>query len=123
MKMLMALLTVLAMGMTAVRADESVIDATDLTALRAKAGTNVAVEGRVTEIGTTQDGGITFINVGMPRKQGFVAVIFRDHYQAFPDGFDKYREKKVRVSGVLTLYRGETPQIKLTSPEQIAIVE
>jgi hypothetical protein len=123
MKMLLAWLTVLTIGVLAVQAEGPVIGAADLTALRAKSGTDVVVEGQVTEIGTTRDGGITFINVGMPRKQGFVAVVFRDDYQAFPEGFDKYREKKVRVSGVLTLYRGETPQIKLTSPEQIKLVE
>lgn len=121
MRTLLAVL-VLVVGMTAVRAEEGVIDATDLAALRAKAGTDVVVEGLVSEIGTTKDGGITFINIGMGRKQGFVAVIFRDSYPAFSEGFDKFREKKVRVSGALNLYRGETPQIKVTSPEQITIV-
>jgi DNA/RNA endonuclease YhcR with UshA esterase domain len=121
MRTLLAVLATL-VWISAARAEEGVIDATDLAALRAKAGTNVVVEGQVSEIGTTKDGGITFINIGMARKQGFVAVIFRDSYQAFPDGFDKFREKKVRVSGALTLFRGETPQIKLNSPDQIQIV-
>jgi DNA/RNA endonuclease YhcR with UshA esterase domain len=98
------------------------IDATDLEALRAAAGTEVAVVGHVTEVGTTQDGGITFINVGLPKKQGFVAVVFRADYAAFPDGFDQFRNARVRVSGVLELYRGDQPQIKLSSPEQIAIL-
>ena len=121
MKSILAVLA-LVVGMSAAIAEEGVIDAADLAALRAKAGTDVVVEGIVSDIGTTKDGGITFLNVGMAKKQGFVAVIFRDSYQAFPEGFDKYREKKVRVSGALTLFRSETPQIKLKSPEQITIV-
>jgi hypothetical protein len=99
------------------------MDATDLDALRAAAGTEVAVVGHVTDLGTTQDGGITFINIGLPKKQGFVAVVFRADYPAFPDGFDHVRNAKVRVSGVLELYRGDQPQIKLRSPEQITVLE
>ena len=121
MKSILAVLA-LVVGMSAAIAEEGVIDAADLETLRAKAETEVVVEGIVSDIGTTKDGGITFLNVGMAKKQGFVAVIFRDSYQAFPEGFDKYREKKVRVSGALTLFRSETPQIKLKSPEQITIV-
>ena len=121
MRTLLAVLATV-VGMSAAWAEE-VIDATDLAALRAKAGTNVVVEGLVSEIGTTRDGGITFINIGMAKKQGFVAIVFKDNYQAFSEGFDKFREKKVRVSGALTLYRGETPQVKVNSPEQITLVE
>ena len=104
-------------------AQEEVIEASNLEALRAKAGMDVIVEGLVSDIGTTKDGGITFINIGMAKKQGFVAVVFRDSYAAFPDGFDKFRNQKVRVNGAISLYRGETPQIKLKAPEQITIVK
>jgi DNA/RNA endonuclease YhcR with UshA esterase domain len=99
-----------------------VIDAANLDVLRAKAGTEVIVEGPVTDVGTTKTGGITFINIGAPKKQGFVAVVFQDNYGAFAEGFDKYKAQKVRVQGVVDLYRGEQPQIKLSSPDQITIV-
>jgi hypothetical protein len=115
--LLVALMTV-----SFARAADEVLDAADLDAIRAKSGNNAIVEGQVTDIGTTKDGGITFINLGMPKKQGFVAIVFRDHYGAFPDGFDKFRNQKVRVTGVVKLYRGETPQIELRTPDQIAIV-
>lgn len=121
MKTVLAVLATV-LWVSAACAEEGVIDAADLTTLRAKAGTDVVVEGIVSDIGTTKDGGITFINIGMAKKQGFVAVIFRDSYPAFPEGFDKFREKKVRVSGALTLFRSETPQVKLKSPEQITII-
>lgn len=98
------------------------IEATDLEALRSAAGTEAIVSGAVVQVGTTQDGGITFLNIGMPKKQGFVAVIFRDNYSSFPEGFSKFLNQKVNVSGVVELYRNEQPQIVLRSPEQIEIV-
>jgi hypothetical protein len=103
-------------------AQEEVLDATNLEALRAKDGVEVTVEGTVTEIGTTKDSTITFINIGAPKKQGFVALVFQKDYAAFPEGFDQYRNQKVRVKGLLKLYRGETPQIALSTPEQISVV-
>jgi len=98
------------------------IDSTNLDALRAAVGTSVTVEGLVTDVGTTKDGGITFINIGLPKKQGFVAVIFKASYSAFPDGFDKYKSQKVRISGPIKIYKSETPEIVVASPDQIAIV-
>jgi hypothetical protein len=109
-------------AVSCLRAEEPVIDAADLDALRARSGSAAVVVGQVTTIGTTKDGEITFVNIGMPKKQGFVAIVFREHYGAFPDGFGKFRDQKVRVSGVIKLYRGETPQIELRSPEQITVV-
>jgi hypothetical protein len=98
------------------------IDAMDLDALRAKAGTPAVVVGQVTDVGTTQDGGITFINVGMPKKKGFVAVIFRQNYDSFTEGFDKFRNQRVSVSGPIELYKSGQPQIILRSAEQIRIL-
>ena len=122
MKTVLAVLATVLWVSAAWAQEPEVIDAANLDVLRAKVGTNVIVEGIVSKIGTTKDGGITFINIGAAAKQGFVAVIFRDNYPAFPEGFDKFRDKKVRVSGALTLFRSETPQIKLKAPEQITIV-
>ncbi len=127
MKTVLSLLVVI-FGVSAAWADgpavveSPVLDAADLETLRAKAGTDVIVEGAVTDIGTTKDAGITFVNIGMPKKKGFVAIVFRSSYAAFPEGFDKFRNQKVRVTGVLKLYQGETPQVELKSPEQITIV-
>lgn len=101
--------------------EEERIDATDLDQLRASAGKQVTVVGHVTSVGTTQDGDITFINVGMAKKQGFVGVIFRKDYGAFPEGFDHFRNASVAISGVLDLYRSEQPQIKIRTPDQITI--
>lgn len=103
--------------------DPAEIDSTDLDALRAAVGTTATVVGNVTSVGSTPDGTISFINIGLPMKQGFTAVIFQSQYDAFPDGFDKYRKQKVAVTGLLELYRGENVQIVLREPGQIRIVE
>lgn len=110
-------------GALSVAAAETVIDASDLDALRAAAGTEVTVSGQVVDVGTTSDKGITFINISLPKRQGFTAVIFETNYGAFPDGFGKYEGQKVEVQGLLELFRGNLPQIILRSAEQIRIVE
>jgi len=102
--------------------DDEILDAMDLDAIRAKAGMDAVVEGLVTDIGTSKGDAITFVNIGMPKKQGFVALIFQKDYAAFPDGFDQYRNQKVRVKGLVKLYRSETPQIIMTSPDQIEVI-
>lgn len=98
------------------------IPATDLDQLREKAGNEVVVEGEVISIGKTSTGTLTFINVGLPKKQGFVALVKQGSYPAFPNGFDAYQGQKVRVKGVITLYRETNPQIEITGPDQITIV-
>lgn len=103
-------------------AQGEVIDASNLDALRAKVGSSVVVEGMVTKVGTTKEGGITFINLGLPAKQGFVAVVFKSDYGAFPEGFDKFRNQKVRVTGLIKLYRSEIPEIEVKTPDQLTIV-
>ncbi|CAN5507987.1 hypothetical protein BH09VER1_BH09VER1_54030 [soil metagenome] len=109
-------------GAWAQEAAPTPIDATNLEVLRAQVNNQVIVEGAVTDVGTTKDGGITFINVGLPKKQGFVAVVFKDSYSAFPDGFDKFRSQKVRVKGLMKLYKTEQPEVVISSPDQITII-
>ena len=111
------------LGASMVLTAAEAVDATDLDALRALAGQEATVEGVVTEVGRTREDTITFINIGAPKKQGFVAVVFAKDYPAFSDGFDRYSGKKVRVTGPVSLFRSEQPQIVLTSPEQIQVVE
>lgn len=124
MKALVGLVAVLGMAVSAWAQDAPVapIDATNLDALRANVGKEVIVEGAVTDVGATKDSSITFINIGLPKKQGFVAVVFKDSYSAFPDGFDKYRSQKVRVKGLLKLYKSQQPEIVISAPDQITVI-
>ncbi|MFV0337771.1 MAG: hypothetical protein ACK5LK_05960 [Chthoniobacterales bacterium] len=124
MKNLFSLLVLLSFATSGLAQEEpKILDATDLTTLRDHADTEVVVEGFVTEIGRTKSNSITFINIGLPKKEGFVALIYEKDYSAFPEAFNIYEKKKVRVKGMLKLYRNETPQVVMTSPEQIEIVE
>lgn len=100
-----------------------VIDATNIDLLRQKVGGVVTVEGSVTTVGSTKNKSITFINVGLSKKQGFAAVIFEKNYGAFPSGFDAFHDQKVRVTGPLQLYQGNNPQIEVKTADQIEIIK
>lgn len=97
------------------------VSAEDNDALEAHVGSDVAVEGTVVRIGATQAGDITFLNFTRQRG-GFTAVIRRASYENFPDGFGAYDGRGLRVTGVLEKFRGETPQIEVTDPEQLQII-
>jgi len=68
-------------------------------------------------------GAITFINFDENRPAKFVAVAFRDNYGKFPEDIKNlYAGKLVKIRGQITTHR-DRPQIVLTSPDQIAIVD
>jgi len=98
-----------------------VVQASAPDAVKALAGKKATVEGKITRIGSTETGGITFINFG-GGPNAFVAVVFKSNYAAFPDGFDKYKGQTVRVTGPVAIYKETTPQIVVKAPEQIEIV-
>lgn len=123
MRMIAFLICTVACASMALCEELKVIDATELDQLKEHAGQDVVVEGLVTDIGSTQTKSITFINLGLPKKQGFVAVIFKKNMGAFPDGFDAYKNQKLRITGKLSLYQSDKPQIEVSSPEQIEIVK
>ncbi len=98
------------------------IRADDASALNALTGQEVAVEGPVVRIGSTPNGDLTFLNF-TPQRGGFTAVIHRSNYDSFPDGFGAYDGRQLRVTGLLEKYRDETPQIRVSVPEQLTIIE
>ena len=98
--------------------------ATDLEAIREADGKEIVVEGVVVDIGYSYNNAITFLNMGLPKKKGFVAVIFRKDYDQFPEGFTQYKNMTLRVSGILEIFeKNNLPQIKVTSLSQITVVE
>jgi DNA/RNA endonuclease YhcR with UshA esterase domain len=97
------------------------VQATATDDVKALAGRKATVEGKITRIGATESGGITFLNFG-GGANAFVAVVFKSSYAAFPDGFDKYKGQTVRVTGPVAIYKETTPQIVVKAPEQIEIV-
>jgi hypothetical protein len=98
-----------------------VIQAEDTAAMQSKVGSEVIIEGFVKNVGKGPNDGITFINFG-DRKTGFVAVIFRQTYDKFPERFEKYANQKVRVRGALENFRDRQMQIKISTPDQLEIV-
>lgn len=97
------------------------ISAAETDAIKVLAGKLATVEGKVHRVGKTEAGGITFINLSGDRG-GFVAVVFKSNYEAFPDGFDKYKDQTIRVTGKVELFKETTPEIVVKSPDQIEIV-
>jgi hypothetical protein len=98
-----------------------VVQASAPDAVKALAGKTATVEGKITRVGATESGGITFLNFG-GGANAFVAVVFKSNYAAFPEGFDKYKGQTVRVTGPIAIYKETTPQIVVKAPEQIVIV-
>lgn len=68
-------------------------------------------------------GRITFINFDEERPAKFVGVVFDDNYGKFPNKIKTlYEGKLVKVRGQITTHR-DRPQIVLTSPDQIEVVD
>ncbi len=83
-------------------------------------GKTALVSGEV--IGVPTVGRITFINFDEQRPVRFVGVIFEDSLANFPrPPAEMYNGKIVRLRGTVSLFRDQ-PQIVLTSPEQIEIL-
>ena len=84
-------------------------------------GQIVSVVGRVERVGHATR--IHFLNFHESRRDAFTVVIYQDHLELFPDSLEElYLHKIVRVQGLVTQYR-ETPQIRVTSPMQIEVLD
>jgi hypothetical protein len=106
---------------TPATAEVPVLQCEDLASMESHVGNEVVIEGVVQSIGTGPNDGITFLNFG-DRRSGFVALIFRQAYDKFPEGFDQYGQQRVRVRGTLEKYRDRQIQIKILTADQIEIV-
>lgn len=101
--------------------DLSIISADDIAALEDKVGQQISVEGVVKRVGRGLNDGIVFLNFGNTRS-GFVVVIFRSSFDNFPDGFDQYAQKDVKVTGELEKFKDTQLQIRVSDPSQIEVV-
>jgi len=109
-------------GVTPAADPAAAIPAEDTAAMESKIGSEVVVEGMVKRVGKAPNDSITFLNFG-DSKSGFVAVVFRAAYDKFPEGFDKYANLKVRVRGTLEKYKDRQIEIKITTPDQLEVIE
>jgi endonuclease/exonuclease/phosphatase family metal-dependent hydrolase len=84
-------------------------------------GRTVAVCGRV--IGVNHTKTVHFLNFDTQRPPRFAVVIYDRYLSAFPQPLESlYADKPVRVRGMVTTYR-EQPQIQITSPAQIEVLD
>lgn len=84
-------------------------------------GKIVTVEGVV--VSTYNSGKACFLNFHRNWKRYFTAVIFASDFHRFDVPPDiKFREKRVRVTGLVKEYKGK-PEIIVNSPSQIEVIE
>ena len=85
----------------------------------------ICVEGTILDsyYALSTNGQPTFLNFHDPHEGWFTALIWGSDRDKFPDDPENYyRFKTVRISGTIELYKG-TPEIILSRPSQIEIVE
>lgn len=84
-------------------------------------GQTVFVSGKIVNVGKTER--IAFLNFEDKRPPGFVGVIFSDNWSKFPEDIRKtYLGKIVEIRGMITTYQ-DRPQMVITRPEQIKILD
>jgi endonuclease/exonuclease/phosphatase family metal-dependent hydrolase len=103
-----------------------VLSATDDAAIRAAIGKNVTIRGKVSQVGATKTGTMTFINFEGNSRGQFVVIVKKDFLPgvAAVAGGDvgSLVGKTVEVKGELILYK-ETPEIDLRTASDIRIVQ
>lgn len=106
----------------ALKAEETKIylAATETEALMAKEGQKIVVYGETENSGTSPTG-TNFVNF---KGSEFFLVTFKSDLTQFPEGEPSktYEGKRLAVEGAISIYQ-EKPQIKLTRPDQITILE
>ena len=81
----------------------------------------MTVEGKI--VAAYNSGKACFLNFHPDYKRHFTAVIFASAFTRFPPHPEEfYRGKKVRVTGYIKEYQGK-PEIILSDPEQIEILD
>ena len=98
----------------------------DSAALRKMAGQEVSIEGIVSRVGSSKNGGVVFMNFEGAPPNGFTAVVMLSQIAAVETSVGGNLDaalpgRKVILTGPISLYR-ETPQIELKSGDQIKVV-
>jgi len=115
--LLCSLLTLLAIT----HAEDAIyIPANETEALEKKEGQKVTVYGETKDSGKSSSG-TNFVNF---EGADFYLVTFKTDLSGFSKGepSDFYEGKRIAVTGTVSVYQGK-PQIKLTSPDQIKILQ
>ena len=79
------------------------------------------ISGKIIDVNSS--GRVNFLNFDTKRPADFVAVVFRENLENFPQPLDEmYNGKIIRVRGMVSLYR-DRPEIVVTSPDHIEILD
>ncbi len=79
------------------------------------------VSGRIVGVGSS--GRVNFLNFEQERPARFTGIVFQPFVDNFPGSLkDLYEGKYVRIRGMVTTYAGK-PQIQITSPGQIEVLD
>lgn len=102
-----------------------IIAASDDAAIRAAIGKNATVRGKVSQVGSTKTGSMTFINFEGSGRGNFVAIVKKDFLPRVAEqvggNITSLQGKNVEVKGELILYK-ETPEIELRTASDIKIL-
>jgi hypothetical protein len=85
-------------------------------------GQRCTVEGQIVEANYNRNRTICFLRFS-DKPDGFVGVIFQEHFEAFggnPAG--RYEGRRVRLGGEVSRFR-DTPQMILRSPDQVELLD
>ncbi len=99
----------------------SAIDAHELDKASAMVGKAGSFKGTVVRLFAPNSGTILILNFDRDYKTALTAVVKRANFDKFPD-LALLEGKQVVISGKFSEFR-DAPQMELTSPEQIKIVE
>ena len=101
------------------------LEASNDAAIRAAVGKKATVRGKVSQVGSTKTGTMTFINFEGSPRGSFVAIVKKDSLpkvEAAAGGkLDSLTGKTIEVSGEIILYK-ETPEIELRGAFALRIV-
>lgn len=100
--------------------DKLYLEASATESLVAKEGQKVIVYGE-TENSAKSASGTNFVNF---KGAEFFLITFKSDVNQFPEGepFELFDAKRIAVEGAISIYQ-DKPQIKLTSPDQVTILE
>jgi endonuclease/exonuclease/phosphatase family metal-dependent hydrolase len=103
------------------------LNATDDAAVRAAIGQIATIRGKVSRIGATNSGSITFVDFDGTDRRGFTAIIRKDRFAEVAGPFAGdlnagIAGKTVEVRGKLELFK-DAPQIVISRADQIAVVQ
>jgi len=96
-------------------------DATDLETAAKLTGKTATFRGTVVKVFTPKSNSLVILNFARDYKTALTAVVRKEHFGAFPK-LDDLKDKKVLVTGKVVEFE-ERPEVVLTSPDQLKIVQ